>query len=623
MTLDWRAHLPAGLLPEDVDLTARGSLPAAWAVTWAAAPDARVLRATDGEWMTAAQLEAASARLAGRLRGAGLEPGDRMLFSARTSLELVIAHVAALRSGIVVVPANTAYRERELAHIVTDARPRAALVDDDERAGWIRAASPSTVVVGPDVVLRDGPAPRLDAAAPQDAALIGYTSGTTGAPKGAVLSHSNLLAGVESVRLAWRWSDADRLVLALPLFHIHGLGVGLHGTLLAGASAVLLPRFDVDAVLDAARGHEATLFFGVPTMYHRLAASDRVGELSRLRLCVSGSAALPAELHRALADRGGQSVIERYGMTETLMNVSNPYERERRPGSVGLPLPGVELKLAGDDEILLRGPNVFGGYWERPEATADAFDADGWFRTGDLGSFDADGYLRILGRSKELIISGGLNVYPREVEDVLLSHPAVAEAAVVGTPSEEWGELVTAFVVADSGCRSRRAAELCGRAPRSVQAPARTAVRRGAAAQRAREGRQVRARSITAASDVSLSLYDKKETRSGGDSTPGRREGAGPSRRGVYWANFVEYGPHSGSYSAKFVPRGMIARYHHVITSLHGRPHRAFPPNSAGPGGRAPRPAVGVAWSGRCGGWVRLVLHHSLDQHQAIVDAGA
>jgi len=181
-------------------------------------------------------------------------------------------------------------------------------------------------------------------------------------------------------------------------------------------------------------------------MYHRFARSPRVSELSRLRLCVSGSAPLPADLHRALAELGGQQVLERYGMTETLMNVSNPYDGERRPGSVGFPLPGVELKLSDDDEILLRGPNVFTGYWEQPEASAESF-ADGWFRTGDLGAFDPDGYLRILGRSKELIISGGLNVYPREVEDVLLAHDGVAEVAVVGTPSEEWGELVTAFIV--------------------------------------------------------------------------------------------------------------------------------------------------------------------------------
>jgi malonyl-CoA/methylmalonyl-CoA synthetase len=372
-----------------------------------------------------------------------------MLFSAESSLELVVAHVAALRSGIVVVATNTAYREREVAHIVSDARPKAALVDADDRARWVSAAAgPETVVVGPELALPDGEPAVLDAAAPEDPALIGYTSGTTGSPKGAVLSHANLLAGSESVALAWRWTAADRLVLALPLFHVHGLCVGLHGTLLAGASAVLLPRFETDAVLDVAGEHRASMFFGVPTMYHRLARSPRVGELARLRLCVSGSAPLPAELHRALAERGGQQVLERYGMTETLMLVSTPYDGERRPGSVGFPLPGVELRLSDrhEGEIHVRGPNVFAGYWERPQATTESF-VDGWFRTGDLGDVDPDGYIRILGRSKELIISGGLNIYPREVEEVLLAHPDVAEVAVVGTPSEEWGEVVTAFVV--------------------------------------------------------------------------------------------------------------------------------------------------------------------------------
>jgi malonyl-CoA/methylmalonyl-CoA synthetase len=416
---------------------------------WASAPSAPTLFDRDRGWIAAEQLEEATRRVAGRLQGAGLQPGDRMLFSAESSLELVIAHVAALRAGIVVVPANTAYRARELAHIVNDARPKAALVDDPDRARWISAAAgPETVVVGADVDVPDHEPAVIDAIAPDDPALIGYTSGTTGSPKGAVLTHGNLLAGSESVGLAWRWTGSDRLVLALPLFHVHGLCVGLHGTLLAGASAVLLPRFDVDAVLDAAGGHDASLFFGVPTMYHRLAQSPRVGELAGLRLCVSGSAPLPAELHRALAERGGQQVLERYGMTETLMNVSNPYDGERRGGSVGLPLPGVELRLSNGEEgeIQLRGPNIFAGYWERAQATAESF-SDGWFCTGDLGSLDPDGYLRILGRSKELIISGGFNVYPREVEEVLLAHPAVAEVAVVGTPSDEWGEVVAAFVV--------------------------------------------------------------------------------------------------------------------------------------------------------------------------------
>jgi malonyl-CoA/methylmalonyl-CoA synthetase len=292
-----------------------------------------------------------------------------------------------------------------------------------------------------------------------------------------VLSHANLLASSESLRVAWRWTADDRLVLALPLFHIHGLGVGLHGTLLAGASAVLLPRFDPDAVLDAVAAHQATLFFGVPTMYARLANCPRLAELGRLRLCVAGSAPLPPAIFERLADGSGQRVLERYGMTETGINVSNPYDGERRPGTVGFPLPGVELRLAAtrgpggvppttaagaakSGEIEVRGPNVFGGYWGRPEATAAAFTPDGWFRTGDIGEQDPDGYLRLVGRARDLIITGGLNVYPREVEDVLLEHPAVAEVAVAGVADVEWGEAVTAWVVPARAATPPAAADL-------------------------------------------------------------------------------------------------------------------------------------------------------------------
>ena len=466
----WARHLPPCLRAADVDLTEERSLPAAWSSRWAADLDARVLRDPAEGWVTAGELEERTRRVAGRLHGAGLQAGDRILLSATTSLDLVVAHVAALRLGLVVVPVNATYREPEVAHIVRDAEPSGAVVDDAGRAGWVRAASPGAVtVVGPDVDLRDAPAPELDRSAGDDLALISYTSGTTGSPKGAMLTHANLLAGSVSVGLAWRWTVEDRLVLSLPLFHMHGLGVGLHGTLLAGASAVLLPSFDVDTVLDAVSGDNATLFFGVPTMYARLARSPRLGELAPLRLCVSGSAPLPPDLHARVAERARQRILERYGMTETLMNVSNPYDGARVPGTVGFPLPGVELRLepadtsrranpggieadAGDNvsgEILVRGPNVFPGYWHRPQATADAFDPDGWFRTGDVGAVDADGYLAIVGRTKELIITGGYNVYPREVEDVVRAHPHVADVAVVGTASEEWGETVTAVVVAN------------------------------------------------------------------------------------------------------------------------------------------------------------------------------
>ncbi|HEY5887696.1 MAG TPA: AMP-binding protein [Acidimicrobiales bacterium] len=457
-------HFPPGEDAAGYRPLARRSLPAAWVEQWAAEPEAEVLFEPGRGWMTAGALEAATGRVAGRFAGAGLEPGDRVLFSTAPSIDLVVAHVAAYRAGLVVVPTNTAYTEREVAHVVGDAGVRAAVVDDSDRARWVReAGGDDVVVVGPEVDLPDGPAPALDAVRPDDPAHLGYTSGTTGAPKGATLTHGNMLANSEALERAWRWTADDRLVLALPLFHAHGLCNGMHGTLLAGASAVLLPGFTVDGVLDAAAEHDATLFFGVPTMYHRLAASGRSAELGRLRLCVSGSAALPAGLHRSLQENAGVTVLERYGMTETNMLVSNPYDGERRAGTVGLPLPGVEVRLADGGEIEVRGPNVFAGYWQRPEATGAAFTADGWFRTGDLGDHDEAGYLRLLGRAKELIITGGYNVYPREVEDVLCAHPFVTEAAVMGEPSAEWGETVVAYVVGEEdteGLRSWAADQL-------------------------------------------------------------------------------------------------------------------------------------------------------------------
>lgn len=425
-----------------------GTLLDSWLSHWRREPKRPVLHDAERGWLNGADLERESAAAAARLAAAGLSPGERVLLSAESSAQLVVAYLACLRLGALVIPTNTAYGPDELAHIVSDARPAAALVDDAERAEFLRGRAGVALVCGPALDLDPGPAPHLDAAKPSTPALIGYTSGTTGRPKGAVLSHANLLASCEALRLAWRWGPRDRLVLCLPLFHMHGLGVGLHGTLHAGGSAVLLPGFDAEVVLDAVAAHDATLFFGVPTLYHRLVDSPRARELSRLRLCVSGSAPLPAELHRRFEEVSGQRVLERYGMTETAMLVSNPLEGERRPGCVGVPLPGVRVRLVGEPaEVQVRGPNVFDGYWERPDANAEAFTEDGWFRTGDLGEWDAAGYLRLVGRAKELIISGGLNVYPREVEDAVRGHPDVEDVAVVGEASEEWGERVVAYLV--------------------------------------------------------------------------------------------------------------------------------------------------------------------------------
>jgi malonyl-CoA/methylmalonyl-CoA synthetase len=443
----WNVHLPPGAAFEPAHLAR--ALPDAWALHWRSAPERPALADAAGAELCWGQLEADSARAAGRLHAAGLRAPERVLVSAQSSLALVLAHIACLRLGLVVVPANPAYRVAELAQLVQGARPRAAIVDDDERAAALRELDAGLFVFSPALELADGPVPQLDRVGPEAIALLAYTSGTTGRPKGALLSHGNLHATAEALRIAWRWSGDDRLVHALPLFHMHGLGVALHGTLQAGASALLLPRFDPGEVLDAIERTAATLFFGVPTMLHRLVEHPNAGRLARLRLLVSGSAALSADLHERIAARTGQLTLERYGMTETGMLVSNPVDGPRRPGAVGFPLPGVQLRLAASGEIEVRGPNVFAGYLDRPDANAEAFTADGWFRTGDLGELAADGSLRIVGRAKELVISGGYNVHPREVEEALLSHPAVREAAVVGTPSAEWGEVVTAYLVSE------------------------------------------------------------------------------------------------------------------------------------------------------------------------------
>jgi malonyl-CoA/methylmalonyl-CoA synthetase len=376
--------------------------------------------------------------------------------------------VGALRAGLTVVPLNPSLTARELDHVVQDAAPAAALlsaaatalVGDLASAGvplglghslsplWggpgtpdeNRSTGPGAVALSRDAMAEvGGDAP----------ALVCYTSGTTGVPKGAVLSHRNLLANSRALAAAWGWEPGDRLVHALPLFHGHGLCAALYTGLLVGAGTVLLPGFDTGAVVEAVAEEEATLFFGVPTMYHRIAASGRAGELGRLRLAVSGSAPLSAELHRQLR-RAGTDVLERYGMTETLLTLSNPLRGERRAGTVGFPLPGVDVEVdPSSAELLVRGPQVFSGYLGRPQATAECF-ANGWFRTGDLVEVD-DGYIRILGRAGDVVISGGFNVYPAEVEDVLIRHPAVAEVAVAGSPSEEWGEVVTAWVVPSGG----------------------------------------------------------------------------------------------------------------------------------------------------------------------------
>jgi malonyl-CoA/methylmalonyl-CoA synthetase len=433
-------------VPTQEDVSEPASLSDSWLRRWRQDPGAETLLDPSGVVVTAGELEARSEQVAQRLSSAGVRRRDRVLLSADPSVDLVVAYVALLRLGAVVVPANTGYTRAELQHVVEDAAPVLAVLDDPDRVAGLGA-----VAVTPQVDVPDAGPVALDQITGDDLAWICYTSGTTGRPKGAMLSHANLLAGARAVIDSWQWTARDRLILALPLFHMHGLGVGINASLSAGASVAILPRFDVDAVLDARRDLGGTLFFGVPTMYARLAESARLPELSEFRLCVCGSAPLAPDLWARVREEAGVEILERYGMTETVMLCSNPLGGPRVPGSVGMPLPGVALRLGVDDVVEVRGPSVFSGYWQRTSATAEAFTEDGWFRTGDVGAWmdSQESRLAIVGRTSELIITGGYNVYPREVEDAIGEHPAVVDVAVVGVSDPTWGEMVVAYLVGD------------------------------------------------------------------------------------------------------------------------------------------------------------------------------
>lgn len=443
----------------------------------------------EGDEISYGELSTRVERFALALVEWGLHPGERVALFLENHPDFVVAYFGTQLAGGVVVPVNTQYRQVELSHIMADAAVRLCVTDAAGAQELLRLAPPdleALVLVGAlgeqdelsgehtaqcvafaRFVAQGGAAASQPLAMPaaDAAAVIGYTSGTTGRAKGALLLHRNLTANVAAVTAAWRWTDADRLLLTLPLFHTHGLMVGLHGTLFTGASAVLRRKFDAADVIATLRGDASiTLFFGVPTMYARLlteaARQDVPPHLPRL--FVSGSAPLSPQTFAEFERVFGQRILERYGMTETGMNLTNPYDGERRPGTVGSPFPGQEARVVdvrsrhplppGEiGEIEVRGPNVFAGYWNRPDATAEAFDPDGWFKTGDLGWVSDDGWYTITGRARELIISGGYNIYPREVEDVLALHPAIAEVAVVGMPDHDLGEQVVAVVVAREG----------------------------------------------------------------------------------------------------------------------------------------------------------------------------
>jgi malonyl-CoA/methylmalonyl-CoA synthetase len=407
--------------------------------------DRPFLRVPDGPTITYGDMDARSARAAGWLQDQGVATGDRVVVQLPKSVDAVALYLGVLRLGAVYVPVNTAYTPAEVDWFVADAEPAAIVQDGGSLTEGLDGSRP----VGGVVERKPG-----------DLAALVYTSGTTGRPKGAMLTHGNLASNALTLNRCWAFEPDDVLLHALPIFHVHGLMVALHTAMLSACEVVFLERFDADSVLAHLAG--ATVMMGVPTHYSRLV---KLGDFDttacrRIRLLVSGSAPMTAELHRALARRTGCSVLERYGMSETLMITSNPYDGPRVAGTVGLALPGVEVRVCGDDGtpmvggagmVQVRGPNVGPGYWRRPDATSESRTTDGWFITGDVGRLDGDGRLTLEGRATDMIISGGLNVYPAEVEKILDAHPAVDESAVVGLAHPDLGEAVAAFVVPEPG----------------------------------------------------------------------------------------------------------------------------------------------------------------------------
>jgi malonyl-CoA/methylmalonyl-CoA synthetase len=411
----------------------------------------------DGTALSYAALDAHSGSLASRLAALGVAPGDRVAVQAEKSVDGLLLYLATLRAGAVHLPLNPAYTPAEVRYFLEDSEP-ALFVGDPARSAGARSAMTldELVAEAPEEGLGDV------ARAPDDLAAILYTSGTTGRSKGAMLTHSNLASNAETLRQAWRFTAADRLLHALPIFHTHGLFVATNTTLLAGGSMIFLPGFDLGEIIRLLP--KATAMMGVPTFYTRLLSRlDFTRDLvAHIRLFVSGSAPLSAETHREFEERTGHLILERYGMTETNMNTSNPYEGPRVAGTVGPPLPGVEIRIAdrasgaallpGEvGSIEIRGPNVCKGYWRMPDKTAEALRDDGFFISGDMGLIDDGGYVRIVGRDKDLIITGGLNVYPAEIEAAIEALPGVAECAVIGAPHADLGEGVVAVVVARSG----------------------------------------------------------------------------------------------------------------------------------------------------------------------------
>ena len=434
--------------------------------------DGAFIETDEGRVFSRADAAAESARLANLLLALGARRGDRIAVQVEKSPESLFLYLACLRAGLVYLPLNTAYQRGELAYFVADAEPRVIVCHprtvelmQELSAGVAEVLSLDEHGQGSLTQKAAGHGPEFSTVESKadDLAVIIYTSGTTGRSKGAMVTHGNLESNARTLVEYWKFSQDDVLLHALPIFHVHGLFVANHCALFSGAKLLWHRKFDAQRVLrDLPR---ATVMMGVPTFYTRLLAEAAfTRELAKgVRLFISGSAPLLADTFGEFHQRTGQYILERYGMSETCMNTSNPLEGERRAGSVGFPLPGVSVRITGDQDRILpqgeigaiqvKGENVFNGYWRMPERTREEFTADGWFRTGDVGLFDDHGYLCISGRAKDLIISGGFNVYPKEIEMALDAMPGVAESAVIGVPHPDFGEAVAAVVVPRKGAR--------------------------------------------------------------------------------------------------------------------------------------------------------------------------
>ena len=420
-------------------------------------------------------LERSTAMMANLLKSLDLPVGARVAMQVEKSVEAMVLYLATLRAGYVFLPLNTAYQSAEITYFIENAEP-SVVVCSSKNFGWISKIAFKAGTQNVFTLDDDRTGSLLDRAAhcsdqhdtvprqADDLAAILYTSGTTGRSKGAMLTHGNLLSNALTLKDYWGWTPGDVLIHALPIFHVHGLFVALHGALINGSKMIWLSKFDPKLVLK--KLPEATVFMGVPTLYVRLLAEPGLSQEAcrHMRLFVAGSAPLLIETFTDWQQRTGHTILERYGMSETIMLTSNPYraeDGERRGGTVGFPLPGVSVRVCGDDgkslptgeigAIQVKGPNVFKGYWLMPEKTKEEFTLDGWFKTGDVGKVDERRYITIVGRSKDLIISGGYNVYPAEIEAFINDMPGVAESALVGVPHPDFGEVGVAVVIAKSG----------------------------------------------------------------------------------------------------------------------------------------------------------------------------